>query len=231
MTPAEAGGEPLATAGRDVLGTSDAGPAVVRGGALRIAGYAVASLTALASGALLYRYLGVVDTGRYTTAGSLVALVAAASDLGLTAIGIRELSVRSGEARVQMARTLLGLRLMVTGLGILAVTVFALIAYGSTLGLGVLLAGIGLVFQVWQGTLAIPLMVDLRFGWTSLFELLRQLLISALIVVFVISDAGLLAFLASPIPASVVVLALTIALFRAQVPMGFRFAMASGGHS
>ena len=223
MTPAEAGGVPLAVAGEDVLSTSDAGPAAVRGGALRLVGYAAASLIALASGALMYRHLGVIDSGRYTAVGSLVALVAAASDLGLTAIGIRELSVRTGDSREQMLSTLLGLRLVITGVGVLAVSVFALIAYGSTLALGVLLAGTGLLFAVWQGTLAIPLMVEMRLGWTSLLEFLRQLLMSIVIVVLVVLDAGLLAFLASPIPAGLAVLVLTIALFRGRLPMRVRF--------
>src|ERR1700730_4617750 len=152
-----------------LLSTPEAGPAAVRGGALRVASYAGASLLALGSGALLYRHLGVVNSGRYTAAGSRVALVAAGSDLGLTVVGLRELSVRTGEARERMASMLLGLRLAITAVGLLPVTAFALIAYGATLGLGVLLAGIGLIFTVWQGTLAIPLMVELRLGWTSLF--------------------------------------------------------------
>jgi hypothetical protein len=190
---------------RDLLSTPEAGPAAVRGGALRIVGYAAASLLALGSGALLYRHLGVVDSGRYTAAGSLVALVAAASDLGLTAIGLRELAIRSGAERVRMASTLLGLRLLITSAGVLAVTIFALIAYGPQLGAGVALAGVGLLFTVWQGTLAIPLMVDMRLGWTSLLEFLRQLLLSILIVVLVAAGAGLLAFLAAPIPAGLAV--------------------------
>jgi len=208
---------------RDLLSTPEAGPAAVRGGALRIGGYAAASLLALGSGALLYRHLGVVDSGRYTAAGSLVALVAAASDLGLTAVGLRELAIRAGEERLRMASTLLGLRLLITAAGVLAVTVFALIAYGPTLGLGVALAGVGLVFTVWQNTLAIPLMVDMRLGWTSLLEFLRQLLLSILIVVLVVAGAGLLAFLAAPIPAALAVLVVTAAVFRGQVPMRIRF--------
>jgi O-antigen/teichoic acid export membrane protein len=208
---------------RDLLSTPEAGPAAVRGGALRIGGYAAASLLALGSGALLYRHLGVVDSGRYTAAGSLVALVAAASDLGLTAIGLRELAIRAGEERLRMASTLLGLRLLITCAGVLAVTVFALIAYGLTLGVGVALAGVGLVFTVWQSTLAIPLMVDMRLGWTSLLEFLRQLLLSILIVVLVVAGAGLLAFLAAPIPAALAVLVVTAVVFRGQVPMRIRF--------
>jgi O-antigen/teichoic acid export membrane protein len=206
----------------DLLSTAEAGPAAVRGGALRVISYAAASLIALGSGALLYRHLGVVKSGRYTAAGNLVALVAAASDLGLTAIGIRELSVRHGQERLQMAATLLGLRLVITGVGVLAIGAFALIAYGATLALGVLLAGTGLLFAIWQGTLAIPLMVDMRLGWTSLLDFLRQLLQSLLIVGLVLAGAGLLAFLAAPIPASIAVLVLTIAVFRGQVPMRVR---------
>jgi O-antigen/teichoic acid export membrane protein len=208
---------------RDLLSTPAAGPAAVRGGALRIVGYAAASLIALGSGAVLYRHLGVVDSGRYTAAGSLVALVAAASDLGLTAIGLRELAIRAGEERTRMAGTLLGLRLLITCAGVLAVTIFALIAYGVELGAGVALAGVGLVFTVWQSTLAIPLMVDMRLGWTSLLEFLRQLLQSLLIVVLVVAGAGLLAFLAAPIPAALTVLVLTVFLFRRQVPTRMRF--------
>ncbi|MHB8531697.1 MAG: oligosaccharide flippase family protein [Solirubrobacteraceae bacterium] len=212
----------MATDG-DVLSSAAAGPAVVRGGALRLLGFVTTSLLALVSGAVLYRHLGTVGTGHYTSAMQLVALVAGASDLGLTAIGLRELSVRRGAQRESMARAMLGLRLAVTVLGVVTVTLFALVAYGSTLGLGVMLAGIGLLFQVWQGTLAIPLMTELRFGWTSLFEVARQLITSLLIVVLVVAGAGLLAFLATPIPAAIVVLALMIVRFRRQLPMGLRF--------
>jgi O-antigen/teichoic acid export membrane protein len=208
----------------DLLDSAAAGPAAVRGGALRMISYVAASLIALGSGALLYRHLGVIRSGRYTTALSLVALVASASDLGLTAIGIRELSVRTGEARKLMAGGLLGLRLMITGLGVCAVSIFALISYGEELAIGVLLAGVGLLFTVWQGTLAIPLIVGLRLGWTSAFEFLRQLLTSLALVLFVILGAGLLPFLAAPIPAGAAVLGLTIVVFRGQVPMRVRFA-------
>ena len=219
MTPGEAGGEPRPA---DLLDSSAAGPAAVRGGAMRVTGYAAASLIALGSGALLYRHLGVVKSGRYNAAGTLVALVAAASDLGLTAIGLRELSVLHGEERSRMAGTLLGLRLTITAIGVLAVSLFAVFAYGATLALGVLLAGTGLLFAIWQGTLAIPLMVDLRLGWTSLLDFLRQLLQSLVIVGLVLAGAGLLAFLAAPIPAGLAVLVLTVALFRGQVPMRVR---------
>ncbi len=209
----------------DLLATPQAGPAAVRGGALRIGGYVAASLVALGSGALLYRHLGVVQSGRYTTAVTLVALVAAGSDLGLTAIGLRELSVRTGAERERIAGTLLGVRLAITVAGTLLAGLFAAIAYGPQLAAGVLLAGAGLVLQVWQGTLAIPLMVAMRLGWTSLLDFLRQLITSLLIVALVLAGAKLLAFLATPIPAGAAVLALTIAVFGSRIRVRPRFAL------
>src|SRR5580692_8785350 len=77
----------------DILSTSAAGPAAVRGGALRVSGYVVGVLAGGLSAALLLRHLGKVDTGLYVLAGSLVAIVGAFSDLGLTAIGVREISI------------------------------------------------------------------------------------------------------------------------------------------
>lgn len=208
---------------QDLLDTPAAGPAAVRGGGLRFASYVTVSLTALASGALLYRHLGVVESGRYATAGSIVALVAVASDLGVTAVALRELSVRAGEQREQMARTLLGLRVTLAAVSTVIATAFAWIAYGPTLGLGVLLASTGLILQVWQGTITLPLIVTLRFGWVSLFDVLRQLLTSLLIVVLVLAGAGLLAFIATPLPAAAVLLLLTIILFHRQLPIRGRF--------
>ena len=69
----------------DVLDTSAAGPAAIRGGAIRIVAFAAGTVFGVTSGALLYRHLGVVDTGRYSLAISLVAIVA--GRLGLRADG------------------------------------------------------------------------------------------------------------------------------------------------
>ncbi len=222
----EVGGE---SAGRevtpDLLDSPDAGPTAVRGGALRLSGYVGAALLALGSGAVLYRYLGPVKGGRYGTAGALVALVATGTDLGVSAVGMREMSVLTGEARERMARTLVGMRVTITAIGVALAAGFAFVAYGSTLGIGVLLAGIALVIQVWQGTMTIAIAVELRFGWLSLLGFLQQFLISSLIVALVIGGAGLLPFVASPLPASIVILALTVAVFRRRVTKGASFVM------
>src|SRR3954447_25568863 len=96
MTEAAAGG---AHEFDDLLSSPQAGPAAVRGGGARVVGFFAGALASAASAALLFRHLGVGNPGRYVTILSLVAIVAGFSDLGLTAVGIRESSVRGPAER------------------------------------------------------------------------------------------------------------------------------------
>jgi O-antigen/teichoic acid export membrane protein len=210
-SPHVGNGEAPAT---DVLSTSAAGPAAARGGALRVSGFGVGALAGAASVALLFRHLGVEDTGRYVTALSLVAIVAAVSDLGLTAVGIREISTRAPAERWQLARDLLGLRITLTVIGGVAAAALAWVFYSRTLGIGVALASVGLLLQASQDNFALPLVVDLRLGWVAGLDLTRQLLTGLTIVLLVLLGAELLPFLAVSIPVGVVVLLATALLVR-----------------
>lgn len=206
----------ISVAGRqdDILATAGAGPAAVRGGAMRAAGYIIGALVSVVSASLLFRHLGVRDTGRYVTALSLVAIVAALSDLGLTAIGMREMSMRPPAERWPLARDLLGLRITLTLIGGAVVTLIAWTSYSPTLGLGVALASIGLLVQVTQDNFALPLLIGLRLGWVSVLDLARQLLTTLLTIGLVVLGAGLVPFLGIPIPVAVVVLIPTVLLVR-----------------
>src|SRR5580704_15825761 len=82
-----------------VLSTSAAGPAAARGAVLRMGSFIAGSLFSVTAAALLFRHLGLVETGRYTIAVSLAALVSGLTDMGLTGIGLRELSVLRAERR------------------------------------------------------------------------------------------------------------------------------------
>src|SRR4051812_27159417 len=79
----------------DVVDTQEAGPAVIRGSALRLGGMIAGTLATVVSSAIIIRHLGVVDTGRFVTVMALVVIVASISDLGLSAVGVREYTVRS----------------------------------------------------------------------------------------------------------------------------------------
>lgn len=212
--------------GGDVLSTPEAGPLAIRGGALRVASFAGGSLLGIVGGALLFRHLGVVDAGRYTTALSLGALVAGFTDLGLTAIGMRELATREGADRARLARNLLGIRLALTTLGVVLVTAFAYAAYDPLLGTAVLLAGVGVFVANVQATWAVPLMAGLRLGWVSALDLGRQLVSVALIVALVLIGAELLAFLTIPLIAALVVLVPTALLIRGDIPLAPSFELA-----
>jgi O-antigen/teichoic acid export membrane protein len=198
----------------DVLSTTAAGAAAVRGGALRVGGYIVGALVSVLSAALLFRHLGRIGTGRYVTALSLVTIVAAFSDLGLTAVGVRELARSPVGERWALARDLLGLRTTLTLLGGLAVTAIAWGAYSPLLAAGVALACVGLLLQATQDNFALPLLLDLRLGAVSALDLARQLLTTAFIVALVLLGAGIVPLLAVSIPVGVLVLVATVRLVR-----------------
>ena len=193
--------EQAGTGAADLLDSARAGPAAIRGSTWRIAGYLIGLVVGVVSSALMFRHLGLRDTGRYGVATNLIAIVAGLADLGLTAIGVRELSIRDAEGRNRMSRSLLGLRMVTSVTGVLGVAAFAYaVGYGGTLVLGITLAGFGLLLQSCQSTLTISLIADLRLAWVAAFDLLRVLLLSALIVVLVAVGAPLIAFLALTIP-------------------------------
>jgi O-antigen/teichoic acid export membrane protein len=93
----------------DVLSTPEAGARVIRGGALRGAGYLVGILLGAATSVFLLRGLTVEDFGRYATVAALLGIVSTVTDAGLTAVGARELALRErGPRRTELLGLLLG---------------------------------------------------------------------------------------------------------------------------
>jgi O-antigen/teichoic acid export membrane protein len=175
----------------------DAGLKVIRGATVRGLGYGLGMALTAVSSIFLLRYLGAGDFGRYTTVTSLVAIAAGLTDAGLTAVGTRELAVRSDDSRRRLLSNLLGLRLVITPLGVAVALVFAVVAgYDRTLVLGTLLAGLALILFAIQGTMSIPLMVDLKNGRITTLELAKQAAMLVGIVLLVAIGAELLPFFA-----------------------------------
>ena len=195
----------------DVLRDPTAGAKVIRGGALRGLGYGAGVLLGAATSVLLLRYLGLREFGRYATVAALVGIVSGVTDAGLTAVGARELSIRPpGEERRRLLGNLVGLRLVLTPLGVLAAAGFALVAgYGWTLVAGVLLLGAGLVLVNTQATMMMPLGVDLRFGALTGFEVAKHAATLAGVALLVLVGAALLPFFAVQIAVGALVLVLT----------------------
>jgi O-antigen/teichoic acid export membrane protein len=212
--------DPMDPPERDLLDSPAAGSVAVRGGSVRVAGYFAGILLTVGSAALLFRHLGVQDTGRYVTVLALVAIVAGVTDIGLTTIGIRELAVRDEAAKRRLMGNLLGLRIVLAVVGVAVVTAFAALAgFGADMVIGTPLAGLGVIAISMQSTLGIALAAQLRLGWLTIVELVRQAVVVAGTVALVLAGAGLLPFLALQGPAALVALVLTAWLVRGTVPL------------
>jgi O-antigen/teichoic acid export membrane protein len=201
----------MQTEADDILRSPEAGHRVIRGGAIRGIGYGLGvGLTAVAS-IFLLRYLGVDDFGRYVTVLSLMAIVSGITDAGLTAVGARELALRAqGEPRRQLLENLIGLRLVLTPIGVIAAVIFAIAAgYDSTLVIGTALAGIGLVMINAQATLMLPLSVELRIFQITVAEVLKQAVAVVGIAILVVVGASLTPFFTVQIAVGVALLAIT----------------------
>jgi len=211
---------PPNTGGSDVLATGGAGARALRGGVLRSAGYAGGLLLSLASLPILIRHLGSAGFGQYVTASSIVIVVLGLTEGGLNAVALREYATLTGAKRDELMRNALGARLALSTVGVAAAIGFtALGGYGSTLVLGVTLAGIGLILQLMQSILSVPLQSELMLGRASLVDLARQVVSVGLIVTLVTSGAGLAYLLAVAIPASGVSLLLTALIVRRLTPL------------
>lgn len=211
---------PPNTGGSDVLATGGAGARALRGGVLRSAGYAGGLLLSLASLPILIRHLGSAGFGQYVTASSIVIVVLGLTEGGLNAVALREYATLTGAKRDELMRNALGARLALSTVGVAAAIGFtALAGYGSTLVLGVTLAGIGLILQLMQSILSVPLQSELMLGRASLVDLARQVVSVGLIVTLVMSGAGLAYLLAVAIPASGVSLLLTALIVRRLTPL------------
>lgn len=204
----------------DLLDTSAAGPAALRGGVLRTSSYVAGILLSLVSAPLLVRHLGVSQFGRYVAVLSLLTIVAGFTEGGLNSIVLREFAVLDTERRRDLVRSAVGIRIVLTLAGVaLAVAFAAAAGYGKTLVLGTAVAGAGLLLQLVQSLLAVSLQAQLRFGWVSAAELIRQAVNVAILVGLVLAGAGVLPLLAVAVPASAVSLAFTFALVHRQISL------------
>ena len=189
---------------------------MVRGGVIRGAGYLIGVLVQAAISVFLLRYLGVVEFGQFVTVVSLIAIVGSITDAGLGAIGARELALRPDlAARERLLGNLVSSRIVLTPIGVVGATIFAIVAgYDSTLVLGTIVAGIGLVLVSIQTTMMLPIFVDLRIAKMTGFEISRQVISMIGIVALVAVGASLLPFFAVQIPAGLLLILITPAALR-----------------
>ncbi|MDO8184062.1 polysaccharide biosynthesis C-terminal domain-containing protein [Conexibacter sp. JD483] len=196
----------------EALTAPDAGNRAIRGGVIRVVGFGAGLfLTALVTPFLL-RHLGVDAFGQYTAVVAIVTIVQGLTDAGLTIVGQRAYVHADAERRRTLLADLLGIRLVLTPIGILLGVGFAVLAgYPNALVTGTLLAGVGVVLGVTAAALAMPLSVELRLGAVTAIDFVRQLTLVIGIAVLIVAGAGLLPFFGTYIAGGAVAVAAALA--------------------
>jgi O-antigen/teichoic acid export membrane protein len=193
----------------DILTSPAAGGRVIRGSALRIAANAAGVVVGLGTATLLLRHLGVAESGRYVTVMSLVAIAGSVSENGLNVSASPELALRDPAERRALVANVLGQRLLVTPLAVLAMVAFAAIAgYPARMVAGTALGGLGMLLMALANSLLLPLTVELRNGGLAFIDFSRQALTLAGVAVLVALGAHLLPFFTVQIVVGLAALAL-----------------------
>ena len=169
---------------------------VVNGGVIRTGGFAITNLIALVSAMILARYLGPEDMGPYGSVMALVTIIYGITDGGLSIVGSRELALKEpGEARRHLTAVLLGIRTVLSVVGLLlAIAVAVVLNFSDTMIIGTALAGAGGIATAAFAALTLPALVELRNLRLLSVEVTRQLVQLVGTVLCVWAGYGLLAF-------------------------------------
>jgi O-antigen/teichoic acid export membrane protein len=207
------------------LTQSGSGGRAIRGSVIRGIGYGAGLLLTAIASIFLLRHLGVARFGQYTTVVAIVTVVQGVTEGGLTVVGQRELVHADRERRRTLLADLVGIRLLLTPLGVALGVAFTLVAgYDHALVVGTVLAGIGIVLAVVAAALTLPLTVDLRLGAVTATDFIRQLVIVVGIVALVAGGAGLVPFFAVYIVAGAAAVLAALAFVGRRAWVAPRFA-------
>ncbi len=171
---------------------------VVRGGGVRIMGFALVNLMGALGSVILLRYLGVVDYGRYGTVIALIAVVSGIADAGLTVTGSRELALlKLGAERRALLGSILAIRIALSAAFVLLGLVIGIAAgYDQDMLVGIVLVGAGAVLLAAQATLLLPLVVNLRNTGLTVSDLVKQGILLVGIVALAVTGSGIVGFFA-----------------------------------
>lgn len=192
----------------DPLSASTAAAKVIRGSFWRIGGNLVGILAGIGTATLMLRHLGVVQSGRYVTVLSLVAIASSVVDIGLNVSASRDLALRSPHTRGQLMADVIAQRLWTGPLAVGGIVTFsALAGYPSYMVIGGALAGTGLLVMALADALLLPLTIELRNAGLGVIDALKQLVTLACVALLVALGARLTPFFAVLIASGLAVLA------------------------
>jgi O-antigen/teichoic acid export membrane protein len=193
----------------DVLTSPEAGGKVIRGSAWRVGANLAGSVVGIATAALLLRYLGVDESGRYVAVLSLLAIPVAVADMGLNVSGSRWLALSRPADRPRLIANILGQRLLIMPAAVLLAVCFAaLVGYPPRMVAGTALAGTGFLIMALANVLLLRLTVELRNAGLASVDFLRQAVTLAGVGLLIALGAKLTPFFAVQIVVGLVVVAL-----------------------
>ncbi len=217
-------GDVASPAAEDVLSSGEAGGRVIRGSAWRVGANAAGTVLGVAAAALLARYLGVAESGRYFTVLSLVAIAVYVADVALNVTGSRELARRERQDRPALIANILAQRLSIMPVALLVMVAFALLAgYPTAMVVGTALAGGGVFMVALANAVLLPLTVELRNAGLAFVDFLKQAVTLAGFALLVALGSSLTPFFAVQIAVGIAVVAITPLLLGSRAFVAPRF--------
>ena len=187
--------------------------------AIQIAGKAVVLGIGLASIAILTRYLGPEDYGRYTLALTYMQLFAVLADVGLFTIVVREIS-RDPERTERLVGNTLTLRLLLSAAAIaLAALISLALPYDPDVRVAILLAGLPLLFGMLNSTFITVLQARLRMGRAVVGDVAGRAVSLAAVGLVVALDLGFLAVMGTAAAGALATALVTMLLTRGVAPV------------
>jgi O-antigen/teichoic acid export membrane protein len=205
---------------REILDEPEAGGRAIRGGAIRSVTYVVGILLTGLAVPLMTNHLGLVNFGRFVTATTVVMIVAGVTEFGLSGVGTREYVVAAHPDRRALLSSLLGLRTVLTVIGLLVAAVLMVIArYPGVVVTGMLVSGLGLVLLNTEQTYAIALNAELRWGISSFIDTINSSVTGLATLVLVLIGGELFSFFWVSVVSSLAALVVAIYFLRGRVTL------------
>jgi O-antigen/teichoic acid export membrane protein len=187
--------------------------------AVQIAGKAVTLALGLASIAILTRYLGPGDYGRYTLALTYMQLFTVLADAGLFTIVVREIS-RDPARTERLVGNTLTLRLLLAAAAFaLAALVSLLLPYDEDVRLAILLAGLPLLFGMLNSAFVAVLQSRLQMSRAVVGDVAGRAVALAAVGLVAALDLGFLAVMGTAAAGALATALVTMVLTRRLVPL------------
>lgn len=190
--------------------------------AVQVAGRGLMLAIGLVSIAVITRYLGPDDYGRYTLALTYMQLFAVLADVGLFTIVVRDIS-RDPSRTEELVGNTLTLRLVLSAVVIaVAAAISLLLPYDPDVRVAILLAGLPLLFGMLNSTFVTVLQSRLRMGRAVVGDVLGRAVALGAVALVAALDLGFYAVMGAAAAGALATAVTTMLLTRPLARVRFR---------